>query len=62
MSRCADKLPAVLYQPNGNSLAVRRVLKMAIDLLSKGDYPKDLHDKVEICIDDLETLSKNIHN
>ena len=53
----ANKLPAVLYQPNSNSLSVERVLKQAIKLLADGaKFP----DELDICLDDLQTLLDNL--
>lgn len=54
----ADKIPSVLYQSKGNSLSVERVLKKAVELLNSCSCLPD--EEIEICIEDLETLIKNL--
>lgn len=54
-------IPAVLQQPNGNSLSLERTLNHAIDLLTNV-VPLDnsREDEVIICIDDLITIRNHL--
>jgi len=57
----ANKLPSVLFQPNGNSVSVERILKTAAELILQL-HPEGpiTNDRIVICLDDLETLWKNL--
>lgn len=56
-------IPRVLYRPNGNSLAIERVLKTAHELiLSMPDGANQMEeDKINTCLDDLEVILKNLY-
>ena len=61
----ANSLPGCLYQPNGNSVSVERILRTAKELIEKygpisGEADDVEVDLVTINLDDLETLIRNI--
>lgn len=58
----ANKIPRVLFQPNGNSLSIERVLKMARELLNEIPINDDkvLEEKIIICQDDLIVMLRNL--
>jgi len=55
-----DKIPSVLYQPNGNSLSVERVIKQAMRLLEFAKISPDKEDLLINCVEDLNTLLAHI--
>ena len=57
----ANKLPSVLYQPNGNSLSVERVLKQALMLLEEATPSDTLIDQTDVCLEDLTALLQCIN-
>ena len=56
----ADKLPAVLQQPRGNSISLERALKQIKALLELGDFPEVLPDTILASIDDCEVMLANL--
>lgn len=58
----AAKLPAVLQQPNGNSLSVERILRQAVALIEQLPITDNAakEDSILVCIEDLTILINNI--
>lgn len=57
----ADKLPSVLYQPNGNSISMERALKQIRMLLDEYTDDQGIHEDVIMAsIDDVDTMLANL--
>jgi hypothetical protein len=55
----SETIASVIYDVRG-SLSTERVFKNAIDLLEQATVPKDLEDRLIICIEDIECLLTKI--
>ena len=54
----ANKIPSVLFQSNGNSLSIERLLKQAIEtILNPEDFNEHQRDN---CLDGPETMLNNL--
>jgi hypothetical protein len=57
----ATKLPTVLQQPNGNSISIERVLKMAIHVIERTATGDEVFERdVLVCLDDLNVMLANL--